>query len=280
MKSIAHRKPRTQRDYKKMLDKRLMPTLGKKKLSDITYESVTEITDKFTPSVRSHVLAVARAFLNWCVRPPRRYIAHSPLEGVQILPSKKRKRTLKSAELKQVWRAAETQGYPYGTIIQLLIATGQRRGEIGNLMWPWINEKDRIIVLPEWVTKELKGARLFHTAMLSLGFLLSVPRRNTTDLLFPSTVSEERPLSGWSKYKKQLKDGVEEKWSLHDLRRTYRSAHGEIGTPREIGERLINHVAGVTTDVELIYDVWTYLPEMRQAVASFESHLQHLLARI
>ena len=105
-----------------------------------------------------------------------------------------------------------------------------------------------------------------------------MPRRNTTDLLFPSTVSDERPLSGWSKYKKNLNDGVDA-WRLHDLRRTYRSTHGEIGTPREIAERLINHVAGVTTDVEQIYDVWTYLPEMKQAVLSFEAHLQTILAR-
>jgi hypothetical protein len=159
-----------------MLDKRLMPTLGKKKLSDITYENVMAITDNFTPSVRSHVLAVARAFLNWCVRPPRRYIPHSPLEGVQVLPSKKRKRVLKPDELKTVWGAAEKQGYTHGTIVQLLVATGQRRGEIANLRWPWINEKERIIVLPEWVTKNSKEHKFPYVDVVAR-LLATVPRR-------------------------------------------------------------------------------------------------------
>jgi integrase len=38
----------------------------------------------------------------------------------------RRKRILKPDEIKRVWAAAETQGYPYGTIVQLLAITGQR----------------------------------------------------------------------------------------------------------------------------------------------------------
>jgi integrase len=50
--------------------------------------------------------------------------------------------------------------------------------------------------------------------------LETVPRLNSTDLLFPSAVSDDRPISGWSKYKKRLGDGVPA-WRLHDLRRTF-----------------------------------------------------------
>lgn len=38
--------------------------------------------------------------------------------------------------------------------------------------------------------------------------LETVPRLNSTDLLFPSAVSDERTISAWSKYKKRLGDGV------------------------------------------------------------------------
>ena len=37
-------------------------------------------------------------------------------------------------------------------------------------------------------------------------------------------------------------------------------------TPPHIGERLINHVAAVTTEVERIYDRHNYLAEMQAAV--------------
>jgi integrase len=116
---------------------------------------LTRITDKLadTPSEQAHALAVARTFPRWCARPPRRYIPHSPLEGLQLKTGKPRKRVLDDRELIQVWRAAEAQGHPHGTTIQLLILTGQRRGEIAGLQQAWINAEERTITLPSRLTK-------------------------------------------------------------------------------------------------------------------------------
>jgi hypothetical protein len=65
-------------------------------------------------------------------------------------------------------------------------------------------------------------------------------------------------------------------WTLHDLRRTYRTIHAQIGTPPHIAERLINHVSH-RSEVEKIYDQYTYLPEMRAACRAYEAHLQSVL---
>jgi integrase len=260
-----------------VLDKYLSPKLGKKRLIEIVYEDITKITDELKPSEGAHALAYARTFFRWCVKPPRRFIPYSPLEGVEVKLAKKRKRILADDEIRAVWKAALEQEYPHGTIVRLILLTGQRRGEVANLRWPWINEKDQTITLPEWICKNSKEHTFAYDGMVA-AILATIPRRNTTDLLFPSRVSDDRPISGWSKFKKELADGVPG-WTLHDLRRTFRSKHGEIGTPREIAERLINHVAGVTTEVEAIYDRWHYLPEMRRAVENYETHLEALLAR-
>jgi integrase len=274
---LATKKPRTQSDYKRALEKFLQPVLGKMRLPNIEYETITAITDKLSLSERRNTLAVGRTFFRWCVKPPRRYIKSSPLEGVELPKVKKRRRTLDETEIPIVWRAARAQGYPFGTICQLLLLTGQRRGEIANLRRPWINEKERTITLPVWLTKNSKE-HTFPYGELVASILQNIPRRNDTDLLFPSRISTERPLSGWGKCKKQLADGVAG-WTLHDLRRTYRSVHGQIGTPPEIAERLINHAAAVQTDVEAIYDRWHYLPQMRTAVRDFDDHFKGLVAR-
>jgi integrase len=271
---LATRRLRTRSEYKRLVDKYFVPALGKKRLSDLTYESVIDCVQGASRSVAAHALVVCRAFFRWCVRPPRRYIPHSPLEGVQIWHGKRRKRVLNAEELKVVWKAAGAQGYPYGTIVWLLIATGQRRGEIASLRWPWINEQEQTIALPDWLTKNHKEHTFPYDGLINT-ILATIPRRNSTDLLFPSANSDERPISGWSKYKKGLKDGLAP-WRLHDLRRTHRTTHAQLGTPREIGERLINHAAGVATDVELVYDVYKYLPEMRIAVEKLERYLQEL----
>ena len=54
--------------------------------------------------------------------------------------------------------------------------------------------------------------------------------------------------------------------------------HGTIGTPANIGERLVNHVAAVTTEVERIYDRHTYLAEMRAAVERWEARFAAIIA--
>jgi len=275
--ALASRKERTQYDYKRVLERYLQPTLGKKKLSDISYEDITAITDPLSRGERRNTLAVGRTFFRWCVRPPRRYLKHSPLEGVELPKAGKRKRILNDEELIAVWHATGRQGYPHGSVCRLLILTGQRVGEIANLRRPWINEKDQLITLPEWVCKNNKE-HTFPYGDLVADILAEIPRRNDTDLLFPCRVSEDRPISGWSKFKKQLDDGVPG-WTLHDLRRTYRSIHGQIGTAPETAERLINHAAAVQTDVEAIYDRWHYIPQMRSAVLAFDEHFISLLKK-
>ncbi len=102
---LEGKKPRTQRDYKRILDKYFLPPFEKKDLASLTYEGIVKITNPLPKSEKAHALAVMRTFLRWCVRPPRRYIKHSPLEGVEITLAKSRKRVLTDSEIPIVWRA-------------------------------------------------------------------------------------------------------------------------------------------------------------------------------
>ena len=105
---------------------------------------------------RRNTLAVGRTLFRWCVKPPRRYIKHSPLEGVELPKPKKRKRILSDDEMRTVWGSADSLGYPFGPICKLLMLTGQRRTEIASLRRDWINEKEQTIILPDWLTKNKK----------------------------------------------------------------------------------------------------------------------------
>jgi integrase len=266
-------RPNTRIYYERHLNR-----LPGRKLGEFDLGEINHLIKRLGTSSRIQALATYKAFFRWCVKPPRRYLEHSPLEGVEVKRGKKRKRTLNDDELKLAWKAAQDQGYPHGTVVQLLILTGQRRSEIGGLRRSWINQKDRTFTLPDTITKNHKEFTFAYGDMTA-AILESVPRRNSTEFLFPSRISDDRPLSGWSKYRKELKDGIEQHWTLHDLRRTYRTNHAKIGTKSEIGERLINHQSSVQSDVEAVYDTWTYLPEMRERQEVFEAHMCALLAR-
>jgi integrase len=44
-----------------------------------------------------------------------------------------RERIFTSEEIAKVWEAASD--FPHGAIVRLLLATGQRRGEVGGIRW-------------------------------------------------------------------------------------------------------------------------------------------------
>jgi integrase len=53
----------------------------------------------------------------------------------------KRERVLSDHEIAEIWTATSTAGAPYGSIIRLLILTGQRRGEVAG--WLGVSARDR-----------------------------------------------------------------------------------------------------------------------------------------
>jgi hypothetical protein len=59
-------------------------------------------------------------------------------------------------------------------------------------------------------------------------------------------------------------------WVIHDCRRTLRSKCAELKILREVAEHYIGHIQ---PGVEGIYDRYSYLAEMCQAVELWEHHL-------
>jgi hypothetical protein len=97
-------------------------------------------------------------------------------------------------------------------------------------------------------------------------------------LLFPRRGCEDKPFCGFSKSKKSFDerlDGVAP-WTLHDLRRTFSTGLAKLGVAPHIKEALLNHV-DAKSEVEAIYDQYTYLPEMRAAMELWEHHVERLL---
>lgn len=279
----ARNRPRTVKERRRILHKHFLPTLGDERLTDIADEDIGDIIDDLlnTPSEANHAFKEARTFFRWAAKPPRRYVPYSPLQGMEM-PAReyRRRRVLNDAELVSVWRAALRKGYPYGTIMQLLILMGQRRGETVWLHHAWINERERLITIPPEHTKN-SLEHTFPYGDLTAQVLETVPRRNSTQLLFPSIRSDDRPFSGWSKSKAELETlPAIRPWTHHDLRRTFSTRLGQLNVPQRVNDRLLNHISeGEITPLGQIYNLATYLPQMRQAVSQFDNHFMELLAR-
>jgi integrase len=94
---------------------------------------------------------------------------------------------------------------------------------------PWITEKARTITLPDHITKN-NTENTFPYGDMAAEIIRNVPRRNSTDFLFPSRYEDDKPFSGWSKFKIELNYGCAH-WTLHDLRRTFATKLAELRVP-------------------------------------------------
>ncbi len=275
-------RPKTIYEYRRCLNKHLEP-LFRKQLKDLSTENVMRIIDGLhaTPIEQLHTFLVATTFFRFCVR--RRFIVRHPLHGLQLPGTfNERDRVLSSAELVTIYRVAQKEPYPFGPIVLLCILTGQRRGEVSKLRCEYIDQEQNTITLPKHITKN-GLAHTFPYGSMTQTLLDAIPK--TGGYLFPGRVyrrsvadDPQRHFEGWSRAKQNFDRRCPvEDWTLHDLRRTFRTIHAQIGTPPHIGERLVNHIS-ISSPVSKIYDRYKYLNEMREAVANYEAFLVKLLA--
>lgn len=119
----------THLEYERLLNKHFPLD---KDLLDVTKRDIKISLEKINkaPSTKQHAFVAIRTMMNWCVR--HELIDVSPLPPMTF-KTNSRSRILTDEELKIVWNRAVEVGYPFGTIVQLLILTGQRRGEIAAL---------------------------------------------------------------------------------------------------------------------------------------------------
>jgi integrase len=279
-----HNKERTAYETKRLLNRHFRPKLKDEQVSGILSDALTDIIDDIAARAVAHnAYVAARTFFNWAKG--RRYVTVNPLDGVEAPPkSQARERVLTDEEIVTIYRAAEQYPDPFGKILRLLLLTGQRRQEVAELRAEWIDRRERTVTLPSTVTKN-KRQHTFPYGPEAAGLLLT---NEASGPFFPSRTNEETVFSGWSKAKRVLDQGIAADrkrqglrpfpaWRIHDIRRTFASKLAKLSTPVHVTEKFINHISGTQAGIVSVYQRYQYLPEMRQAVAAYEAHLDGLL---
>ncbi len=289
----AKARNRSWRQTEAVFEKEVLPDWGDRPIKSITRRDVRDlldgIMDRGTPYVANRTLAAIRKLFNWCLE--RDIVDASPVAGVKP-PAKEavRERALSEAEVKEVWTAAETLGYPFGPLTQLLLLLGQRRQETANMRWADLDLEEGTWNIPSDSTKAGRG-HVVPLPPLALEIIKRLPRQRGPYAF--STTAGEKPVSGFSRAKKQLDRAIlaarqnaagqppedvkpMEGWRFHDLRRTVGTHLAGLGIPLDHISRVLNHVpVGVTAKV---YDRHFYLPEKRRALEVWANKLQSLIA--
>lgn len=280
---------RTWREKARILQRYVIPVLGRYKTSEISRRQISDLLDHVArangPIMANRTFSEIHAMLKWAHG--RGEILTNPAASLPKPGEERaRTRTLSFEELRIVWRAAERLPYPTGPFAKLLVLTGQRLREVGGMRRSEINSLHSIWTIPGGRTKN----KLEHEVLLSpqaVQVLQSCPELG--DLLFASAKHKDRPANGFSSMKNAIdeeiaKHGSIPHWTWHDLRRTFRTGLSELGIEPHIAERALSHIDG---GVRRVYDRHTYREQKRQAfdrwgalvaslVDSTESEVVHL----
>jgi integrase len=264
---VADLRPRSAYQLSRNLTRHFQWT---KPLDQITHQDVLTALDGIEArSQRAHALKDIRTFFNWCIP---RYLKSSPCIGIKKPAQKPRDRVLADDELCKVWNRALEIGYPYGTIVLLLILTGQRLGEIAGLRWDWIEEG--AVTFPSEITKNARASRI-PLGVMARRIIDGTPRHSL--LLFPARGHATRPFNGFGASKESLDKCGVENFTHHDLRRTFATSMVRLGVRLEVTEKLLNHVSGSMGGIVGIYQRHDFMDEMREAISRYEAWFSHIL---
>jgi len=237
------------------------------------------VLDRGKPIMANLLLAHIKRMFNWAVE--RDLLEASPAGDVRP-PSPKidRERVLTDSELREVWHGCDRLGWPFGALVQLLMLTAQREGEVATMRWSDLDLESAIWTLDSSQTKA-KRPHLIPLAPAVVRLLEQLPRFADCDLVFPATrTGNARPVSGFSKVKIRLDRicGVQH-WVFHDLRRTTATAMAMLKVPPHVAEKIINHGATRTVGpMAKIYQRYDYLDERREALELWAETLARIIA--
>ncbi|GEO19352.1 integrase [Microvirga aerophila] len=266
---------RTAGETGRIFRREVLPLWGRRTLGEIRKRDVVALLDgvrgRGAPVMANRVLAAIRKFFNWCIS--RGLLEVSPCTGVGT-PTRERARhrTLSDEELTAVLTAAREIGHPFGSIVQMLALTAQRRDEVGRLTWDQLDLEQAVWVMPPEHAKNGKP-HLVHLSEPVLQLIQNTPKLG--DVVF--STDGATAFQGFSKSKARLDQlsGVSA-WTLHDLRRTVVSGMARLGIAPHVADKILNHQSGTISGVAAVYQRHEFLDQRRQALdvwATFVSTL-------
>jgi integrase len=269
----------TLREYRRVLFGPDTERWAKRPVSFITRADVRFLLDAMiergSPSAANNVLAYLSKFFNWCAE--KDLIELPPTDRMRK-PSPKvvGERTLSESEIVEVWRAFEAEGDAFRDLFKLLLLTGQRRAEVGEMRFAELSGMGSDKPIWEIPSHRTKNGRPHIVPLSPLACSIIESRPHFGDLGFLFTTTGKTPLSGFSKAKGRLDEWLanhrKEKgiapmpeWTLHDLRRTVVTMMNErLGIAPHIVEACVNHISGsAKAGVAGVYNKAVYLRTAR-----------------
>ena len=258
---------------------------GNRPITDITWVDVKARIDaavhRDAPYEAHRIFANASRLFNWAREQGTYGITSSPCDGRRpsriIGPKEARTRVLDDDEVRALWAASGE--YPFGSIVRMLLLTGQRKSEVSEARWSEFDLDRKLWAIP---VARMKG-KATHVVPLTddvVSLLQDLPRFARGDHLFSTTMGA-KAVNGFSKMKARFDKAVSaelgrkiDPFVLHDIRRTVRTRLSALPIPDLVRELVIGHAQ---KGLHKVYDQHAYLDEKRHALELWTAKLRAII---
>jgi integrase len=262
---------KSHREIRRVITKDALPLWRGKDIRTITKSDVLDALDRVSDRggiSANRLLAHLKGMFNWAV--DRSIIDASPVTGIKKPATETaRDRILNDDEVRRVLSAAGEIAYPHGSVVQLLLLTGQRLGEVSGMKWSEVDLDKKEWNLPAERCKNGKP----HTVPLSdaaVAIIKSAPHIDAH--VFSATPGKS--ISSFDRSKRHLDKltGISG-WVLHDLRRTVASGMQRLGVSLPVIEKVLNHTSGSFRGIVAVYQRHDFADEKRKALEAWASFI-------
>jgi len=277
---------RTARAIERLIRRELIPRWSERPIASITRADVISLIDEIVDRGHSEaarlVLAYVRRLFGWAIA--RYDFQHAPTDHLSatdlVGPKKPRQRVLSDREIALIWRATEgPEAAYYGPYVRLLLILGCRRSELGRATWLEFDDLDagrRWIIPPgRMKSDEPHVVPLPPAAVDILRALLRHKLPRGKDYVVGGAIHYGRAKRQLDARVTQMNGGKPiPRWTLHDLRRTFRTGLSRLGIAPHIAELCIAHRQ---QGLARVYDQHRYDVEKAHAFAAWAAHVLRIV---
>lgn len=263
-------KPESIKSYTGIIEKQIIPRLGKRYLKEVDQDMVKAMHKKMkdTPYLANRTVAVFSKFFSWCGDNKNIHdvkAGDNPCKGVKRWEESARKDYMDEEDLTKLSTALDemeatwlerqkTGGRREGELrdsitsqsaaaIRLLMYTGARVSEILSLKWEYIDPKKKSVAhLPDSKT----GTKDLYLPEHALEVLEGLPK--VSEYVFPATSATGHMVNIKDAWRDVLKYAGLRQWRLHDLRHTFASTLVNKGIPLFVVGKILGHKKTSTTE--------------------------------
>ena len=273
------------KERRRMVEKDVIPSWGKRKLESITRRDTVLLIDSVrerAPVLANRLQSILVSMFNFACE--RGILEHSQLQGMSKQKEDPKERVLTDDEIRLFWQATDPDNielmdahWSTKLALRMILITGSRPGEVVGMTWQEIEGDTWKIPAGRMKGRESHTVPLTDLALEVIEKARSINQGN--DFVFQSYLVKVKTATTRLALSKAIlrhwqEIGFQEPWTPHDLRRTLRTRLAEIGIEEIISEHVLGHkLQGIAK----VYNQHSYDKEKRQALQKWERKLRSIV---